>query len=183
MNDPGLKRILVTLALFSFGFFLLYYFIFNDIKIRNKHISALEQELSSDLNRRQYVTSLERIVPGGDSNINAINNSIVPSDGDVKFIENLESIGRINGLEFGIDSLSFEDDPSFASSGITALKINARTKGSWPGTYAFLSQIESLPLKIKINNFRLTNVLVNALVPKAGNSWQSTFEIIVLKYK
>src|SRR3989344_2860976 len=178
------KKILILLSILALAVLVSYYFVYTDIKRKNENISKLSQDLEYQIKRRQYIVSLQRTLQSTDSDITRINNSIVPVDGDVEFIEDLERMARENGLFIGIDSLIFEESPLFASSTINILKIKAKTSGSWPSTYRFLAQIESLPFKVKVNNFGLgSSVQDTGSASKPTNSWQSTFEIHVLKYK
>lgn len=182
------KKILIILGLFVVGFFLLSYIVFFDIKHKNERISAMEHELSFQSKKQEYMTSMERVIQNSDSDITRINDSIIPSDGDVRFIESLESIARGGGLSIDIESLTFEDSRLLASSSMTILKVKAKTKGKWLGTYKFLTQIESLPFKVKIDKFALANVKEETDIDAkktdtASSIWQSTFELKVLKYK
>jgi D-arabinose 5-phosphate isomerase GutQ len=120
--------------------------------------------------------------------INAIDNSIVSKNGEVGFIESLESLARENGLSIEISSLTFDNNASLASSSINILNVKAKTDGSWFGNYAFLSRLESLPFKVKINMVSLTNSSSNVTSDvnnsnPSNDTWQSVFEISVLKYK
>ena len=188
MKQEFSKRILVITSLFVAGFCLLSYIVFFDIKHKNERVSLLEHEMSFQSKKRDYMISMERMVQNADSDITLINNSIIPSDGDVRFIESLETMAHDNGLDITIDSLTFEDSRLLASSSVTALKVKAKTKGHWLGAYTFLSQIESLPFKVKIDKFALINAKdeTDISANKTGapkSAWQSTFEIRVLKYK
>ena len=184
-NGKSYKRILIILGFSVVGFFIAYYLLFRDIRLKNEHISILQSDLSLQTDKQGYLISAEKILHDTAPDIMRINNSIISTDGDVAFIENLESIAHDGGLTIGIDSLSFEDNPKFSSSGITIFKIKAKTDGSWIGTYKFLKQIESLPFKIKIEKFAFTNGINSGSdAGKIGrNNWQSAFEISVLKYK
>ena len=178
-NQDHFKKILIVLSLCVFGLFVVIYFVFADIKQKNENISTLENDLSLKTKQQQYLVSMQRTVKNADSDISRINNSIIGAGEDVQFIESLESIAKNNGLTINIDSLVFEDSTLPKSSSMTTLKVRAKTSGGWLGTYKFLGQIESMPLKIKINNFGFTNTVdeTNAKV------WQSIFEISILKYK
>ena len=189
MQNSKLNRIiLVTAGLAVIVVFILYYFVYQGIKSKNEHISSLSNDLSSQGDKQDYLISTQRIIQGISSDIDRINNSIIAKDGDVGFIENLESLAREVGLTMEIDSLVLVDNPEFASSSIVTLKIRAQVSGNWVGTYRFLAQLESLPLKIKINKFDLRNTTIEISpdVKKSGSSnnvWQSAFEIDVLRYK
>lgn len=181
------KKILILPLLLIVALVVLIYFALSDIKARNEHTSELLSEFSSQSSQQQYVLSLQKTVQNADSDIARLNNSIIPSDGDVTFIENLEAAARTDGLAIDINSLGF-DDTLASSTSITVFKIDAKTSGPWLGTYTFLAQMESLPFKIKINNFSFLSTLdtisTNGKISsKALPVWQSSFEILVLKYK
>ena len=164
------------------------YYIFHDIKNKNESISNLQNELTIKTQNQKYMIEAERIIKNSKSDITFVNNSIIATDGDVSFIEDLEALGRSEGLSVSIDSLIYEDDPSLASSTVTTLKIKAKTSGSWSGNYRFLEEIESLPFKVKVNSFNLVSVSEiggpDSKQPTPQTlGWQGTFEIQVLKYK
>ena len=181
------KKILIILGLCVIGLCLLIYILFLDIKGKNERISVIEHELSFQSNKQEYMVSMERVIQKADSDITRVNNSIIPSDGDVRFIESLETIAHDNGLSIDIDSLTFEDSRALASSSMTTLKVKAKTEGGWSGTYRFLFLIESLPIKVKIDKFTLNNIKDEANLSadkvSSRSAWQSAFEMRVLKYK
>ncbi|KKR31515.1 MAG: hypothetical protein UT65_C0024G0002 [Parcubacteria group bacterium GW2011_GWF2_39_8b] len=185
-NINSLKKILVVLIICIIWFCSIYYIIFSNIKNKNEQTGRLISELNAQVKKQENSLLVERMIKNADSNINLIDSSIIAKDGDVGFIENLERIARESGLEMTIQSLIFEDDPSFASTTLTSLKITAKTKGAWLGSYKFLAHMESLPFKIKINKFVLVKNISDAdseIKNAEPSLWESTFEIRVLKYK
>ncbi len=177
-NHKLSKKTLFVLTFLTLIFLGGYYYIFMDIKTRSENISTLSQELSMQSNKQGYLVSTQKMINSISSDIDRINNSIVPKDGDVAFIENLETLAKDNGLTIDIDSLVFEDDSKLEAIDVTAFKIKAKISGGWIGTYTFLSQIESMPLKVKINRFASS-----ANSQATTSVWQSSFDITVLKYK
>lgn len=173
------KKILVLLFIIIVGLFVSFYFVYTNIKAKNEHIGKLNQEATYQLKRNQYLLALQKTLQNADSDIARINNSIIPSGGDIKFIEDLESTARGDGLSININSLVFEEPPSFASSNITLFKVRAETSGSWFSTYKFLAQVESMPLKVKVNSLGLSATESS----KGGSVWHNVFEINILKYK
>ena len=176
---------LSTLVVVIFG---LCYLVYQDIKDKNENHHTLSHGLLFQNDKQDYLVSTQKTIDNINPDITRINSSVVSKEGEVSFIENLESIARINGLSIEIDSLVFEDRGDSSSSLISVLKIKAKTKGSWYGSYVFLARLESLPFKIKIDRFSLANTGTEVPVPdeKGGvpnGDWQSTFEIAVLKYK
>ncbi len=186
-DSRHLKKILVMSVIFVVAIWVLTAFVFLGIKNKNEHISDLRNELSFQMTKQQNMISMEQIVEKASPEISLVDNSIIAKDGDVAFIEGLEEIARSNGLSIEIESLNFEDTSLVASSGVTTLKVRANTKGSWPSTYKFLAQVESLTFKVKINNFAFINSSDETVFNRKKTSnplgWQSKFEISVLKYK
>ena len=185
-KSNSLKKILIFLGLVAVVFLVIYYFVYIDIKTKNEKISQLEDSLSQQDDKQGYILSTKRTIQSLSDDLAEVNNSIVGSDGDVKFIESLETLARRNGLGIEIQSLVF-DDGTLNSSEITVLNIKAKTTGSWAGMYAFLANIESLPLKIKVTRFDVANALTDFVgVDKPATStgvWQGVVEMSVLKYK
>lgn len=181
------KKILVLLVLIVVALFTSFYFVYEDIKTRNEHIGELNQEIASQYRINNYLLNLEKTLQNTDSDIVRINNSIIPSDGDIKFIEDLEKTAKAYGLSLSINSLVFEDGPGFSSSNIHAFRVRAETNGSWSSTYKFLAQLESMPLKVKVNSFSLSGSVQSSnpesISSKVSSVWHSVFDINVLKYK
>ncbi len=184
MPRTSYKKFVILLAIITLGIFVSYYFVYKDIKQKNEHISALSQEITVQSSRQQYLATTEKLIENLNTDIDKMNHSIISKDGDVAFIESLEKIAKDNNISIDIDTIDVSDEPSTPASGITILHLKAKTKGEWKGMYTFLSQLESLPYKVKITQFILTNVSKSATdTEKASTSWQSSFDIRVLKYK
>jgi|SRR3989344_1597178 len=186
MNSANsLKKILAVNALLILFFCIAYYILFSNIKSKNEEASRLKGEFSAQVKNQEQSVFAERMIQNADTEISSVSGSIIQSDGDVDFIENLEKEAKNNGLSITISSLVFEDDPLLEKNQLASLKITAKTKGSWLGNYRFLTYIESLPFKVKINKFVLAkNTSTDLGVGSAGPSlWESAFEIRVLKYK
>lgn len=181
------KKILILLIVIVLALFTSFYFVYEDIKARNEHIGQLNQEIASQYKRNNYLLNLQKTLQNTDSDIVRINNSIIPSDGDIKFIEDLEKTAKAYGLSLSINSLVFEDGQGFSSSNIHVFKVRAETNGPWSSTYKFLAQLESMPLKVKVNNFSLSGSVQNSSPEskssKVSSVWRSVFDISILKYK
>ncbi len=164
------------------------FYIFEVLKWKNENISKLTNYLDSEMNREEYVTSTQKLLQSLDGDINRIRGLIIPTSGDVEFIENLEFVARSNNLIIELDSLVLENDPKAPQTTVTVLKIKAKTKGSWTNTYKFIAELEALPYKIKINSMLLSKVTDN-LTSDDGKKivskgyWVTSFDIGVLKYK
>ncbi len=182
-----LKKILIVLGILILAIFVSYYFIYKEVRFRDETYQTLLRDLSFQDSKQEYLISTQKIVDGLVLDINHVNDTIVPKEGEVEFIESLEIMAKESGLSIEIDSIVFSNDATIISESIDVLKIKAKTKGSWEDNYLFLSRLESLSLKLKIDSFGLSNtladvVLTNKKVIKTS-VWQGVFEISVLKYK
>ncbi len=188
MKNPYSKKLVFVLGFFVLCVCVLYYFLFADIKHRNENASLFLHSVSSEIVKQQYILSLEHMIQSADSDISRVNNSFIAKDADVTFIEGLEKMAKDNRLTLSIDSLVLESDPILAGSGVSILRVKAKTQGSWSGTYTFLVELESLPLQIRVDRYGLANTFDSTVTGikkpvKSGNSWESSFEVILLKYK
>ncbi len=187
-NHNLFKRTASVLGIFILFACGILYFGFENIRTRSIHISALKGELESETVKQEYLSDVQRMVNGSNEDISTINNTFVLKDGDVDFIENIEALARDNGLTITIDSLNIEDDKTLAKDGLVFLTVKARTKGNWKGTYTFLSKIENLPYKIKIDQYEAVGTVSDEAVDpkkktKPEANWQSLLQLRVVKYK
>ena len=188
MNREFSKKKLIVPGVFVLILCVLFYIVFKEIKDKNENISKLRDELLFQTKKQDYMISMQKTIQNANSDISTINNSIVPNDGDVKFIEDLEKMAKDNKLSIDISSLTIEDSSLLTKNSLTILRIKANIKGGWSGTYVFLAEIEALPFKVKIDKFSLNNVKnedsPEAKVPAVSTGeWQSSIEMRVLKYK
>jgi hypothetical protein len=186
-KNNSLKKTLIVLSFTALLILVGYYFMFRDIKQKNQHTFSLRNELTHESSKEEYVASTKKTLEDLAPELTKVNNSIVATGGDVEFIEGLENLAHENGIDLTIDSLSLEDDVKFITTGVNILNIKAETSGGWKGTYKLMSQLESLPFKIRIKSFTIkstgSNPNVDIKKTPLENIWQTNFEISVLKYK
>ena len=171
------KKILMVLSTSAVAIFILHYIMYEDMKAKNEKISNLQYDLSILSDKQDYLILTDRALENLAIDLDKAQASIVPKGGDIKFIENIEALARSNGLTIEIDSLGLEDK-SLPSPDLTVLHLEAKTEGSWLGTYTFLAEVESLPFKIKVG--RSSMVRIGGSGPSI---WDNTLSISVLKYK
>lgn len=178
------KIIFFLLIFFVIAVFVSEYFIFTDIRNKNKNISSLLGSLSSKNNKEAYVNSTNKYLKEKISDIDLMDKTIIPSDEVAGFIENLESTAKLNGLKLSIVSLIEEDSPNLPKN-ITNLRIKATAEGTWSGSYRFLGEIQFSDFSTKVNQFVLSNETSQNTSSKKviQNKWNSLIDISVLKYK
>ena len=180
MKQRSFKTVSIILGLVVLGLFILHYLSILQLKNKNENITSLLNEITSQDRKQQYLFSTKKLIETDNTDISRINNSIIASDGDLKFIEDIESLAHQNDLLINIDSLSIDKVPN--SSTVVFLKVRAKVIGSWDSNYTFLAKLESLPLKVKIERIDLNNTR-SELDNKKISEWQDTIDIRVLKYK
>ena len=188
-----MKKILVPkviLGLVTLSVVLLFgaiFVLFQNIKNESENASKLQNSIDLSTKQNQYVTSLQTSLQNSNGDIAKVNGSILRSDEDVTFIEQLENVAKNNGLNVVISSLSVEDIPNVTSSSLTSLKIRTSMQGSWIGMIVFLTRLESLPFVMRVEKFDLTNSSDNpiglTMQASSTQNWQATIEIRVLQYK
>lgn len=185
------KKISILLGLCVVVVFVGYYFLYRMLVTKSERVANMINYVSSESDREQYNVNVQKQLQALDPDIKRVENSIIRSTEVVNFIENLEALAHDNGLSIKNDSINTEEgDPKLSSGNLVFLKIKSTTVGSWAGTYRFLSQLESLPYKVRIDSFSITSTSFGA-VNEAGQplpadpvkGWEAVFEIKVLKYK
>ena len=189
-QNKSLKIVLIILCSLVAAVFIACYFIYADIKTKNENYQVVLRDLSFQNQKQEYLAIKFKSIDDMGLDIGMVDNSMVSKDAEVKFIESLEALASEYGLTLDIDSLIYENNQKIASSSLDILRVKTRTKGTWAGSYMFLSRLEAIPIKVKINNFSLLKVSDVVVIPLIGKKqgtpigvWQGAFEISVLKYK
>lgn len=161
------------------------YFLYSEIKIKNQKISQMQNNINSKESRQEYLLSMQKMLESLDQSVGDVDASIVPSGGDVQFIEYLGSVAKDSGLSMDIINLSLEDNSSLSSAKLNGLKVRADIEGSWKSVYSFANRLEYLPYRVKILRFSVSNSNLSSenQIQKSGSVWKGSFEIVVLKYK
>lgn len=181
------KKILIILSISAIAIFVLHYVMYKDIKFKNEKISNLQYDLSVLSEKQDYIIAADRTFQKLKGDLVIASNSVVLKEEDVKFIENIESIARRNGLTIEIESIVLENQ-KLPSSDLVVMNIKAKTVGGWSGSYNFLAELESLPIKVKIKRSSLINSSADSKIEGqeavvSNGLWKSTIDISVLKYK
>ncbi|HRH27081.1 MAG TPA: hypothetical protein PLZ99_02900 [Parcubacteria group bacterium] len=179
------KKIIVGLSLLSLLLFGVIYYVYREIRIKNETILTIEQDLNSKSTKHEYLASLQKLFESIEPKINKVESTIIPKQGEVAFIEDLESMARNLNIDITIDSLNLSSDTKSSTTTLSVLNVRAKYSGSWPNVYRFISEMESQEYKVKINRITLSNQeeLTATRNPNTHKNWQGVFEISVLEYK
>ncbi|MES3004968.1 MAG: hypothetical protein V4690_02550 [Patescibacteria group bacterium] len=183
-NNKILKTSIIFLFLGVSSLCLLQYFLFNDIKNKTKETSSLENVLFEHDDLRSYAISTQKNLDSIKDDQKKVNDFFVIKDGDVAFLEDLESLARNKGLSVEVQSLAIEEVEGLKPNGLTSLRIRVKVIGRWNSLYTFISQIENMPFKVtieRVNLIRGGTPSDSAATPTAS-TWEGNLEIRVLKY-
>lgn len=182
-----LLNLIYILILCIASFFALYFYIFLQMKEKSENVSIQLKYLSSEMNREDYAIRTQNYLDVHKTDIQRIKSSIIPQGGEADFISSLESLVHQNNLTINIGSILFDNDKKFASTSIMVLKIKADIRGSWSNIYKFISEIEALQYKVKLNSVMMSkdsqeSVQRDSKIIKTKSIWSTNLEIYVLEY-
>ena len=173
--------IVVVLWLIAGGSFV---FVWNKLQKTNSKIEDTKVEMLKQSN----VSSLKKITEDNSKAILDLKARIVPSDGDVDLINNLENLGKMAKVNFTVESIVEQEISNTAvsqtmSRTIEESKIRLTAKGSWNSVLKVWSLLESYKYDIVFSAVDLN--LTSAENPKAKTTpvWSAVFDIKILKYK
>jgi len=133
--------ILNTAALSVFGTF------FYMIIIKQKNVSSLSQELSTESKKEQRYRSLRRILADTVTDREKLNSYFVAPEKIVDFIEEIEALGTHTGAIVSFQAVNVKD---------TMLDLQFETEGNFSDTAYFLALLESLPIKLSFERLWIT---------------------------
>lgn len=158
------------------------YFLFQEIKNKIEAASSLENIVATQSDTIEYINSTKQNLLDIEGDRKKIANYIIPSDGEVALLGDLEDLAKFNNLLVSVESLSLENKENLKNMGLTNLVVQIKTQGKWSSIYKFLSQIESLPLEVTVEKVYLINKGNSLNGPFGENVWEGIFDIKVLKY-
>ncbi len=154
--------VLVVVAIAAYGIlFSLIYSVNEEAQTISKQ--TLEQQQKVDEQR-----SLQKLADDIRPNSQQLENFIISKDGDISFIEALETLGKGQGLKLSVASVVEEQQDKFNN-----LKFQLVLEGSWSPLVHFLELLELMPYKITIRS-----VAMDIATP-----WKMSIEMVAVKQK
>lgn len=141
-------------------------------------VSDLSQKFEQNAKQEQEMKNLANSINTLTTQTREIDSYFVAPDGDVDFIDQLENTAKVQKLDVQTNSVSIDSPKDLTVKGLQYLVLKLNTKGSWLGTYKFLSIIPNLPYKINLDQADITLSSDKGITPPV---WQGSFTIRVLK--
>ena len=155
------------------------YFLYSSMGSKGQHIFELSQQSAQNVQYQQQIKNLIASLNTLAPQINAVDSYLVPADGEVLFIEQIESAAKADNLDVEINSVQIQKSKDLTAKGLEYLSLKVTTNGTWSGTYRFSKAITNMPYRIFIDQADI------ALVPDQGTTtatmWQGIYDIHVLK--
>jgi Tfp pilus assembly protein PilO len=178
------KQLLVFLAVLTLIFGAAWYFLYGAIaESASADQERISQQTAADAATNQD-QSLAAFLTDSSSTASTLLASVLPADGSVSFIEQVENVAKKEnvGLHVGGVSLSAPTDIPSTASGFEDLDLSLSVQGSWASVYQFIATIESFPYRIDV-----TNVSINQSIYGTGKQtqsfWSGSISLLVLKVK
>lgn len=113
---------------------------------------------------------------------------LIPHDGEVAFIEEIETLGRRVGVKVLIDGVNFEAVKNSSSTpsavNLEIIKVKLEAAGTWNEINSYLYLIENMPYRLTINRVDTVFGLDPTTVGKSTRRvWNLSADISVYKQK
>lgn len=121
----------------------------------------------------QRAMSLQTFIDGNQGYLSSLKNFFIKNDDEIKFIEQIEEIGKKSGIVFEIDSIN--DTKNKDDKIVKEILIKVKMEGEWGQVVGFVDSLEKMPFGVSIQTLSLD---VNA-----NKKWSGSVEFIVYKEK
>jgi Tfp pilus assembly protein PilO len=118
--------------------------------------------------------------------IETLKTRVIGSNGTVAFISSVESLARAAGVQVTINAVEVKE-ADLEKEKFEQLALSINSEGTWKQVHTFLSMLESMPYKLRIETMNLTQNLYTE--PRASSTpstvivWTGETSIKVLKRK
>ncbi len=152
------------------------------------NIADIGTKIDTELRRSENSMAVKSLMEKTKTERAQLENNLIPHDGEVEFIELLESFGGQIGARTSIDGVSFEAVKISSTTpmigDLEIIKVRLQVTGDWSQINSYLYLVENLPYRTTID--RLDTVLGGESVLLGKNtkrSWNLTMDISVYKKK
>jgi hypothetical protein len=190
------KKTMIISIVLAVAAFIIYGFLFLNIKAKNEQISSLANDAQDLHSKDDVLKATKTILDQNKDLISQLDSYFIPADGVVGFISLLEGVGKYSGVDMTINSVGTEADTKAKDDIKEILRLHIETDGSWKNTFYFLSVLENLPYRIDVEQVSLgltgatDKVLFDTKSDKAqtrqqgkDERWHGSYDVTVVKLK
>jgi hypothetical protein len=163
-------RFAAIAAILSFILYPLFLFI---IIQKTNEIENSYRNTESASSKEERARALKSIAEANKELIQTLQDFLIQKGDEVKFIEQIEKIGRKSSVQFEISSINTKASQTNPFKEDIAIKMN--TEGPWTNIMNFIDILEKMPFGVSIGNVNLD--------AKAPDVWSGSVEFIVFREK
>ncbi|MEI8339377.1 MAG: hypothetical protein WCF94_01800 [bacterium] len=182
-NKKLIVSLVLMLALWAIAG-VAFFVIWNKLDDTNTKIADTKIELGKQAN----IDDLKKVAQNNSGVMADLKTRIVPVDGDVDLIDNLEKLGKMVGVEFTIDSIKEQELSNKNISGvfgktIEEAKIRILAEGSWSKLIKVWSLLQNYHYDVDFSAIDLNLTSADEGKGVGAPVWSAVFDVVILKYK
>lgn len=172
MKNNRSKIFLFVLAAAAAAAAAAYIWFWNLVSVADNESSYLRGDIELQVRRNETAGALEKLVNETDNERRQIESYFVGADQTVDFVEYLESLARIAGVNFEIVSLEVEQVEDDFKDHVV---LRGEATGSWSTTMNFLSLLENASYQL--------NLMDMATAKSDGVDWKTKISVKTFQLK
>jgi hypothetical protein len=146
----------------------------------NRSLALRTAELEAEVRKEAHARSLQTLVESTRSEREQLGARILPADGVVAFIKQVEGLRRYTNSSLSINSVDFAQvREGEAPLDTELLRVSLSAVGTWQELMLLVALVDSLPVRVDID--RTSFALVEAGAARSAPQWQGTLEFTVVK--
>ena len=169
---PKKKTVVTTLIILglSIVFYLASLFVMVQ---KQKEIENVFRSTESEVSKGEKRWVLKSILSVYTEEIQTLRNFLIRKGDEVTFIEQIEGVGRVSGIQFEIKSIDLKTkvESSFKEDVMIKMSIN----GKWDNIISFIDHLEKMPFGVLIENFDLKT--------SGAGEWSGSISMVVFREK
>jgi hypothetical protein len=147
------------------------------IDAQSSSVAVLSTEVSARQNQEQAIETAQASAALLSADSSKVDSYSIAQDGEVDFIDNLESTARALGLSVTVNTVGIVSANDLSPAGFENIEVRLTVSGSWKSVYQFTAEMENLPYDIVVNQADFSSLSDNT----DTSTWQGAFDILAIK--
>jgi hypothetical protein len=138
-----------------------------------KKVENFYNDTESEFSKEKKFWVVKSITDTNAEVIQTLKNFFVQKNDEVKFIEQIEVVGKSSAIKFDISSIDIESTPgdSFKED----IEVKMMIGGSWEGIMRFVDKLEKMPFGVLVGNMNLDS--------DGSGYWSGSVEFTIFREK
>ncbi|OGI95450.1 hypothetical protein A2917_02735 [Candidatus Nomurabacteria bacterium RIFCSPLOWO2_01_FULL_42_17] len=174
-NSFSKMPILLSLILFAFSCFLLFFF-YKAINSNDEESRSKEAEWQTEANRREEIETLDNSIKIISPERALLETHFAQSSDVVPFLNTIEGLATKVGAKAEVTSVKILEDK-------TALSVDMQASGTFSSLYKFLTLLENSPYALEFAGVDMRKeVTFEGAQGTSGSKWSAVFKIKLLSF-